>query len=104
MNKIGEGPTMKCIQLPDGHMHELLDADGKPNGIFLGVVGEESEKICAQSHVEGETSPNVIPFYFAPPQSSWESEMRKMLQLLGFDGQCPESIGITLTRWKEGYK
>ena len=29
--------------------------------------------------------------------------MQKMLRSLGFDDQCPESIGITLRRWKDGY-
>jgi len=33
----------------------------------------------------------------------WESEMRNELIALGFDGQCPESIGITLKRWRDGY-
>ena len=33
----------------------------------------------------------------------WESEMRNELVALGFDGQCPESIGITLKRWRDGY-
>ena len=33
----------------------------------------------------------------------WESEMRNELVALGFDGQCPESIGITLKRWRDWY-
>ena len=32
-----------------------------------------------------------------------EDEMREMLRTLGFDSQCPESIGITLRRWRDGY-
>jgi hypothetical protein len=38
-----------------------------------------------------------------PVQEPWESEMRNELVALGFDGQCPESIGITLKRWRDGY-
>ncbi len=36
-------------------------------------------------------------------QPEQEDEMQKMLRSLGFDDQCPESIGITLRRWKDGY-
>jgi hypothetical protein len=32
-----------------------------------------------------------------------EDETQKMLRTLGFDHQCPESIGVTLRRWKDGY-
>lgn len=32
-----------------------------------------------------------------------EDEMREMLRTLGFGSQCPESIGITLRRWRDGY-
>jgi len=39
----------------------------------------------------------------APVQEPWESEMRTELAALGFDTQCPESIGITLKRWRDGY-
>lgn len=38
-----------------------------------------------------------------PVQERWESEMRNELIALGFDTQCPESIGITLKRWRDGY-
>jgi hypothetical protein len=42
----------------------------------------------------------------ATPQSApstWEAEMRAELKKLGFDNQCPESIGITLKGWLDGY-
>jgi HD superfamily phosphohydrolase len=32
-----------------------------------------------------------------------EDEIREMLRTLGFRIQCPESIGITLRRWRDGY-
>jgi hypothetical protein len=32
-----------------------------------------------------------------------EDETREMLRTLGFGSQCPESIGITLRRWRDGY-
>jgi hypothetical protein len=32
-----------------------------------------------------------------------QDEMQEMLRTLGFDHQCPESIGITLRRWRDGY-
>lgn len=40
----------------------------------------------------------------APVQpAAWESEMRSELAKLGFEGQCPESIGITIKRWFDAY-
>ena len=41
----------------------------------------------------------------APVQEpvAWESEMRSELAKLGFEGQCPESIGITIKRWFDAY-
>ena len=35
--------------------------------------------------------------------AAWESEMRSELAKLGFEGQCPESIGITIKRWLDAY-
>jgi hypothetical protein len=35
--------------------------------------------------------------------AAWETEMRAELAKLGFDGQCPESIGITLKGWFDAY-
>ena len=32
-----------------------------------------------------------------------QDEMREVLRKLGFGSQCPESIGITLRRWRDGY-
>ena len=32
-----------------------------------------------------------------------EDEIQEMLRTLGFKVQCPESIGITLRRWRDGY-
>jgi hypothetical protein len=34
---------------------------------------------------------------------AWESEMRSELAKLGFEGQCPESIGITIKSWFDAY-
>jgi hypothetical protein len=40
----------------------------------------------------------------APVQpAAWESEMRSELAKLGFEGQCPESIGITIKSWFDAY-
>jgi hypothetical protein len=40
----------------------------------------------------------------APVQpAAWESEMRSELAKLGFEGQCPESIGITIKGWFDAY-
>ena len=36
--------------------HQLLDHDGTPNGVHLGV---DSAEICQKAHVEGETSPEI---------------------------------------------
>jgi hypothetical protein len=44
-------------------------------------------------------------FYTAPPAqpAAWEAEMRAELAKLGFDRQCPESIGITIKSWFDAY-
>jgi hypothetical protein len=40
----------------------------------------------------------------APVQpAAWESEMRSELAKLGFEWQCPESIGITIKSWFDAY-
>lgn len=36
--------------------HQLLDHDGAPNGVHLGV---DDLEICKQSHIDGETSPVI---------------------------------------------
>jgi hypothetical protein len=48
-----------------------------------------------------DTTPPAQP---APVQpAAWESEMRSALAKLGFEGQCPESIGITIKGWFDAY-
>jgi len=50
--------------------------------------------------------PGNHKLYTAPPAAqpaAWESEMRSELAKLGFEGQCPESIGITIKRWFDAY-
>ena len=52
---------------------------------------------CANA---AKTTPITTP----PAQpAAWEAEMRAELVKLGFDGQCPESIGITIKGWFDAY-
>ena len=49
-----------------------------------------------------------LPLYTTPPAApvqpaAWESEMRSELAKLGFEKECPESIGITIKRWFDAY-
>jgi hypothetical protein len=48
--------------------------------------------------------PQTLAAQPAPVQpAAWESEMRSALAKLGFEGQCPESIGITIKGWFDAY-
>jgi len=51
---------------PWGWFHELLDHEGKPNGVFLGLKGANAEALVKQAHTPGETSDEVFPLYAAP--------------------------------------
>jgi hypothetical protein len=45
---------------PFGYFHELLDHEGKENGVFLGTY---DKKVTEQSYIEGEVSPVVFALY-----------------------------------------
>ena len=56
------------------------------------------------AHIVGEVDHAGKVWKPAPVQpSAWESEMRSELAKLGFEGQCPESIGITIKGWFDAY-
>ena len=49
------------------------------------------------------TSKAIVALMAALEQPEQEDEIQEMLRTLGFKVQCPESIGITLRRWRDGY-
>ena len=69
----------------------------------LEAKDEPWEKFCDSHCVWTDHHPDCKLAKDEPVQEPWESEMRNELVALGFDGQCPESIGITLKRWRDGY-
>lgn len=48
---------------PDGHMYELLDHEGKPNGVYIAVLGDDSKDLCEKAQISGETSGIILPIY-----------------------------------------
>lgn len=51
---------LRLAPQPFGYFHELLDHEGKGNGIWLGCA---DKKVTEQSYIEGETSPEVFALY-----------------------------------------
>lgn len=52
---------------PSGHMYELLNAIGEPNGVFIAVFGKDSRALCKAAQIKGETSEVILPFWVSPP-------------------------------------
>jgi hypothetical protein len=73
--------------------------------VFFDGLGNEGSHIMICNECETVsycTKHGCIPKQPAQP-AAWETEMRAELAKLGFDGQCPESIGITLKGWFDAY-
>lgn len=53
-----------AAQEPFGYFHELLDHEGKGNGVWLGAYRRD---IMAQAYIEGETGKEIVALYKAQP-------------------------------------
>ena len=50
-------------QTPFGYFHQLLNHEGKGNGVWLGAA---ERKVVEQAHTPGETSEEIVALYTAP--------------------------------------
>ena len=48
---------------PFGYFHQLLDHEGKGNGVWLGAA---ERKVVEQAHTPGETSEEIVALYTTP--------------------------------------
>ena len=48
---------------PFGYFHQLLNHEGKGNGVWLGAA---ERKVVEQAHVPGETSEEIVTLYTTP--------------------------------------
>jgi len=73
---------------PFGYFHELLDHEGKGDGIWLGTYSEQVTRAAA---IEGETGTEVIALYLHPTHASHADEAAKvpegwqLIAVSGFD-------------------
>ena len=49
---------------PFGYFHQLLNHEGKGNGVWLGSA---ERKVVEQAHTPGETSEEIVALYTTPP-------------------------------------
>ena len=50
-------------QTPFGYFHQLLNHEGKGNGVWLGAA---ERKVVEQAHTPGETSEEIVALYTTP--------------------------------------
>ena len=50
-------------QTPFGYFHQLLNHEGKGNGVWLGAA---ERKVVEQAHTPGETSEEIVTLYTTP--------------------------------------
>lgn len=68
--------TEPLAQTPDLHAHQLLDHEGKTNGVFLGCP---DRAICVQAKIPGETEMEVREFYSAETMKLLQAVHRQEL-------------------------
>jgi hypothetical protein len=72
---------------PFGYFHQLLDHEGKGNGVWLGAAKRE---VVERAHVPGETSDEVVALYTTPqPTQAQAGAVPLTVRLTSF----PESNG-----------
>ena len=63
---------------PFGYFHELLNHEGVGNGVWL---GSKSRDVTERSHIEGETSKEIVTLYLHPPLATRELSDERIEQL-----------------------
>lgn len=61
---------------PFGYFHQLLNHEGKGNGVWLGAA---ERKVVEQAHTPGETSEEIVTLYTAPQPTQTQPVVREPL-------------------------
>ena len=61
---------------PFGYFHQLLNHEGKGNGVWLGAA---ERKVVEQAHTPGETSEEIVALYTAPQPTQTQPVAREPL-------------------------
>jgi hypothetical protein len=70
--------------------HELLDYEGKPNGVHVGC---NNLAVCKQSYVEGETSTAIYEWVDAAELRRLHAVNAELLEALKWiDRRCPKHL------------
>lgn len=59
---------------PFGYFHQLLNHEGKGNGVWLGAA---ERKVVEQAHTPGETSEEIVTLYTTPQPTSPQADNKK---------------------------
>ena len=73
---------------PFGYFHQLLNHEGKGNGVWLGAA---ERKVVEQAHTPGETSEEIVALYTTPQPVAREpltpERVKEIVRGAGYD-QC----------------
>ena len=61
---------------PFGYFHQLLDHEGKGNGVWLGAA---ERNVVEQAHTPGETSEEIVTLYTTPQPTQTQPVARESL-------------------------
>ena len=61
---------------PFGYFHQLLNHEGKGNGVWLGAA---ERKVVEQAHTPGETSEEIVVLYTTPQPTQTQPVAREQL-------------------------
>ena len=59
---------------PFGYFHQLLNHEGKGNGVWLGAA---ERKVVEQAHTPGETSEEIVTLYTTPQPTQAQADNKK---------------------------
>ena len=70
---------------PFGYFHQLLNHEGKGNGVWLGAA---ERKVVEQAHTPGETSEEIVTLYTTPQPTQTQPVEREPLSDDEVDSLC----------------
>ena len=81
---------------PFGYFHQLLNHEGRGNGVWLGAA---ERKVVEQAHTPGETSEEIVTLYTAPQPTQTQPVAREPLPkflALKFHARRDKKATVTL--------
>ena len=68
---------------PFGYFHQLLNHEGKGNGVWLGAA---ERKVVEQAHTPGETSEEIVALYTTPQPTQTQPVAREPIAYMQSKG------------------